>query len=393
LSRLIYTFNALDFTITTKEIKNTINKTKFVFKGLKDDTALASLKSLDNVLICWVEEAQAITDRDIDILIPTIRGNDILKKTPQFYFSYNRMMQSDPIHKYLLKRIDYQKDLMFEDNDGKIYEWSYFSGKDIDMIEINYNGNPFFPETLRQEMLICKENDYEKYLWIWKNQPFTQDINSLIKRHFIQKSINKSSPQTDGKESVGCDIASMGNDENVFIKRKGNRVINVQSISAVDIQSIERISNKKSTLIIADKIKEFVKFDKSILINIDDTGVGGGVTDVLLTEGYNVTPINFGSSPKDKDKYPNKRAEMWCEFADQVNDEIICLPNHQKLIEDLETVKYYYDTKQRRCIVPKELHKKEIGRSPDYGDACILAFYVPPIIEPILYNRQFSVSF
>lgn len=387
LSRLIYTLEAGDYKIKSQEIVNQINQSKFVFKGLKDESALNSLKSLDNCLLCWVEEAQAVTERDLDFLIPTIRGNDLLKKTPQFFFSYNRMLQSDPVHKYLLSMVDAQKTFVFTDAEGKQFEWVYLSGKDVDLIEINYDGNPFFPETLRQEMELCKENDYEKYLWIWKNQPFTQDINSLIKRHFIYKSINNN-VDTSGIESIGCDIARHGNDESVFTRRKGNKVVEIQAINAAEISSIERISNQKATIIIANKIKEFVHFDKNVRINIDDTGVGGGVVDILQTEGYNVNPINFGSSPKDNTKYPNKRAEMWCEFADSVSDGYISIPDNKKLIEDLETVKYFYDTKQRRCIVPKELHKKELGRSPDYGDSCILSFYEPEIKIDFSINSE-----
>lgn len=37
-------------------------------------------------------------------------------------------------------------------------------------------------------------------------------------------------------------------------------------------------------------------------IIVDDTGLGGGVTDYLKSKGENVIPINFGSSPTDKPK-------------------------------------------------------------------------------------------
>jgi phage terminase large subunit len=48
------------------------NGTQFYFGGLSDQTA-ESLKSFEGVDICWVEEAQAVSKRSWDILIPTIR--------------------------------------------------------------------------------------------------------------------------------------------------------------------------------------------------------------------------------------------------------------------------------------------------------------------------------
>ena len=39
--------------------------------------------------------------------------------------------------------------------------------------------------------------------------------------------------------------------------------------------------------------------------------MGGGVTDQLSSNGYNVIPVNFGGKAGDPDKYPNIISEAW----------------------------------------------------------------------------------
>lgn len=59
------------YRITDTEITG-INGTQFNFAGLSNITA-ASLKSYEGVDIVWVEEAQTVTKKSWDTLIPTIR--------------------------------------------------------------------------------------------------------------------------------------------------------------------------------------------------------------------------------------------------------------------------------------------------------------------------------
>lgn len=59
------------FIITREEIR-CINGSVFLFAGLSDNT-VESIKSFEGVDYCWVEEAQTVSKRSWEILIPTIR--------------------------------------------------------------------------------------------------------------------------------------------------------------------------------------------------------------------------------------------------------------------------------------------------------------------------------
>lgn len=71
---LIDTINRLGlqdyFTVYQDEIK-AFNGSQFIFMGLKYN--LKAIRSLEAVDVCWVEEADAVSNESLDVLIPTIR--------------------------------------------------------------------------------------------------------------------------------------------------------------------------------------------------------------------------------------------------------------------------------------------------------------------------------
>ena len=95
LTDLINLYNLTDFKVTDKTIVNTITGSEFIFKGLHHNEQ--SIKSIEGVNIAWVEEAQTITQNSIEILTPTIR-----EQGSQIIYTYNRLMEEDPVHKRLV---------------------------------------------------------------------------------------------------------------------------------------------------------------------------------------------------------------------------------------------------------------------------------------------------
>ena len=94
-------------------------------------------------------------------------------------------------------------------------------------------------------------------------------------------------------------------------------------------------------------------------------------TDNLKRLGANVVPVNFGGSPKNRQKYTTCADEMWFEFP--VGE--IEIPNDPQLMEELSGRKYNYDKIGRRKVEAKDDFKKRYGRSPDKADALLLCFY------------------
>lgn len=111
-----------------------------IFQGMQNHTA-DSIKSLEGFRIAWVEEAQSLSQRSLDLLRPTIRapGSEI-------WFSWNPSKDTDPVD--LLLRGDTPPP-------GAI------------VVPANWSDNPWFPDELRDEKDYDQRRDPEKYAHIW----------------------------------------------------------------------------------------------------------------------------------------------------------------------------------------------------------------------------------
>lgn len=122
------------------------NGSAFHFGGLSDQTA-ESLKSFEGVDVCWCEEAQAITKRSWDILIPTIR-----KPGSEIWVSFNPELESDETYRRFVVS----------------------PPPDCVSVEMNYSDNPYFPEVLEKERkhasTTMKAEDYA-HIWEGKCKP------------------------------------------------------------------------------------------------------------------------------------------------------------------------------------------------------------------------------
>lgn len=129
------------FTVTDQEIRGA-NGSICIFRGLQNHTA-ASIKSLEGFDIAWVEEAQTISQRSLDLLTPTLR-----KEGSELWFSWNPVSRLDPIDKLLRKAPP----------EGAI------------VVEASWRDNPWFPEGLHKDMERDREIDPEKAAHIWDGE-------------------------------------------------------------------------------------------------------------------------------------------------------------------------------------------------------------------------------
>lgn len=350
--------NTSEFHITKDEIRNKRTGFRFIFAGLKDHT-VDSIKSY-NVKYCWIEEAHSVTQRSLDILIPTLR-----KEGVRFFFSYNRKKEADPIHIRFKNEFQAPPENKKWKIKDKIYKWTEYNSDDAIGLYVNYDGNPYFPETLEKERIKLKAEDYDRYLHVWEGLPEQQGDMCVLSRQEVMDAMQRT-VSDEGGYVLGCDVARFGSDRTVIFLRKGLKTIDYHIIK------------KSDTIQVADKIIDIlqtnVKSDiKSVLLNIDDTGVGGGVTDNLMHKGYNVNPVNFGGKAVDEDKYYNVIAEMWFSFKELIYEADI--PEIPELLEELTDRLYEYDNKERKKIESKDNYKKRAGKSPDMADAILLCYY------------------
>lgn len=347
LKDMIDEFGFSDFEVTSDSIRNTVTGAEFIFRGLRYN--INEIKSTEGVDYCWVEEAQTITDASIDVLTPTIR-----KEGSQIIYTFNRINELDPVYvRYVVNK------------PANCYA-----------ARVNYDALEragLLPDVIKDEIEQDKQNP-SLFAHKWLGEPLAQAEMAIIGRDKILDAMTRK-VEADGKKIVGVDVARMGNDRTVFFKRKGHKTTGVLKLM------------HKRTTEVCDEIEKFIGNDKDYEIRVDDTGVGGGVTDEMMRRGYSVIAVNFGAEAGDKDKYPNWISEAWFNIAEIIEN--IQLPYDNDLLMELSTRQWQQDSKGKRAVESKIQYKKRGFRSPDIADACIICFANPKLAPQGIVNMAF----
>lgn len=180
---------------------------------------------------------------------------------------------------------------------------------------------------------------------------------------------------------MGVDIARGGSDNNVIACRRGH---DARSIPALIIPG----SETRDSMRLVARIVTHVADLKPDAVFVDATGVGGPVADRLRQIGINAIDVNFASKAGDPDKYANMRAEMWWKLREAIKTSL-ALSDHSELEQELTSIEYFHDGKDRLLLEKKEDIKKRGLASPDYADALALT-YAMPVIRKINMSANTS---
>lgn len=134
------------------------NGTEFIFAGLADHT-VESIKSFEGIDIVWVEEAQKVSKKSWNILIPTIR-----KDGSEIWVSFNVELDTDETW------------LRFVVNPPP----------DTVVVDMNWRDNPWFPPVLEQERAHAKATmSTDEYNNIWEGAPLAALPGSIYAQQIL----------------------------------------------------------------------------------------------------------------------------------------------------------------------------------------------------------------
>lgn len=306
---------------------------RIIFRGLKDIRAAGQVKGLEAFDIFWLEEAATISHDSLRMLLPTLR-----KEGSELWASWNPETENDPIDERLWNST----------RDDALRVW----------LDPGVDDNPYWGPELQKEMEEDYKRDPDEAEHTWGGQPRKQGQRSVMSRAAIRQAMDRVL-EPFGVIQVGCDVARFGDDRTEIYKRRG--------LTTIDHKEFV----KQDTMTTAYECWDMAGRDPSVPIVIDDTGVGGGVSDRLRELGAKVIAVNFGSAPSDKDKFTTVADELWFNFPiDEVD-----IPDDRILMAELSGRQYGYDSRGRRKIEPKDEYKKRCGKSPDRADALLLAYF------------------
>lgn len=131
-----------------------------IFQGMQNHTA-DSIKSLEGFDGAWVEEAQSLSQRSLDLLRPTIR-----KEGSELWFSWNPHQETDPVDSLL--RCD-----------------SLPPGAVV--VQANYRDNPWLPDVLRAELDYDQRRDPDKFAHVWLGEYVRNSESRVFKNWTIEE--------------------------------------------------------------------------------------------------------------------------------------------------------------------------------------------------------------
>lgn len=139
------------------------NGSLFLFAGLAQHT-VESIKSYEGVDRVWIEEAQVVTKRSWDVLLPTIR-----KEGSEVWLSLNPDMETDETYQRFVSN----------------------PPPDAVVVQMNWRDNPWFPEVLEKERQETLRRDQSNYENIWEGKPKLVSEGAIYKEE-IERLVSES---------------------------------------------------------------------------------------------------------------------------------------------------------------------------------------------------------
>jgi phage terminase large subunit len=145
-----------------------------IFQGMQNHTA-DSIKSLEGFDIAWVEEAQSLSQRSLDMLRPTFR-----KSGSELWFSWNPNKPTDPVDSFLRGEVP---------------------PADSVVVQANWSDNPWLPNELRTDLEEDRQRDPDKYAHVWGGA-YSLNAQARVFRNWVVEAFE---PPADAVHRFGAD--------------------------------------------------------------------------------------------------------------------------------------------------------------------------------------------
>lgn len=353
-----------EFDIGVSTIVHRATGSEFLFYGIARN--LIDIKGIEGVDVCWIEEGEGLTEEQWAIIDPTIR-----KAGSEIWIIWNPRLVTDFVQSKLPGLL----------------------GESCLIKHINYDQNPFLPESARKKAERMKEADFEAYQHIYLGQPLSDSDSSVIRYEWLTAVVDahiKLGVGATGKRCVGYDVADSGADKNAVAIFDGAVLVGLDEWAAKDDELQQSTMRAWSHVAGGEMIYDCI-------------GVGAHVGATLRAAGYSTGHFKFNagsgvSNPnheyangiKIKDKLENRKAQAWDEVTMRVmhtynavvkgydydKDMIISIssdiPHLERLKIELATPRKRYSKRGLDMIETKDELARRGVASPNLADAFIM---------------------
>ena len=180
------------FDIGEKYIRTKSRRISYKFSGM-DKKTIMSIKSKAKILLLWADEAEPITDKAWDIVIPTLRQED-----SELWVTWNPSRKSSATDRRFRQRKDAR----------------------MKVVEMNWRDNPRFPAILERQRLRWQRDDPDSYEHVWegayataiKGAYFTKQLSALR----AERRLGFVAPDPLIKRRLFVDIGGTGRNSDAF---------------------------------------------------------------------------------------------------------------------------------------------------------------------------------
>jgi phage terminase large subunit len=131
---------------------------EFIFSGIRQN--VTKIKSMEGLDIVWVEEAEKVSARSWEVLIPTVR-----KAGSEIWVTLNPDLETDPTYKRFIAT----------------------TPDDCIVQQVSWRDNPFFPEELRREKDYLARVDPDAYAHVWEGScRISSDAQIMRGKYIVQ---------------------------------------------------------------------------------------------------------------------------------------------------------------------------------------------------------------
>ena len=368
------------FRILDNKIIHRITGSEFVFYGLWRH--IEEIKSIEGIDVLWSEESHGLTEKQWEILEPTIR-----KEGSEVWMLFNPGLVTD-------------------------FVWRNFvvsPPPNTIARKINYPENPFLSKTALDIIEAHKQTRPDTFDHVYLGEPRSDDESSVIKASWVNAAVDAHlliPGMEDGAAIMGYDIADDGADKCAIVIRRGSVLFYAEEWAAREDELL-----KSTTRAYHEAQKHQAR------INYDSIGVGASAGAQIIqlnkaagsTKSLEFARFNAGAAVvrpdatyehkiKNRDFFANLKAQAWWLVADrfrltfQVVEAIkqgIAPPPHKAddLISICSKTPHIEQIKMELCIPMRDFDKngrvkveskQDLAKrgvpSPNLADAAIMAF-------------------
>lgn len=143
------------------KLVNSKTGSEIFFKGLHNN--IQSIKSIEGIDWCWIEEAQSVSADSIMTLVPTIR-----KEGSELIWSYNPLTEHDPVQELIVDKAD---------------DRTYVLHVNSDAIE------QLLSKEIIEEREKMRRDNPDMFAHVWLGQPLTSKTGTVFGKQIAQAEI------------------------------------------------------------------------------------------------------------------------------------------------------------------------------------------------------------